>query len=85
MATRNIQTAFRFDNATINQLDNLCQLWNINRTECITRLINSAYDSVQGNPQLKEMLEKLNELRVYLDKCGNEQTTITFSDNLAAK
>lgn len=57
-----IAVTFRCDVAVANQLDELCRMMGIRRSEFLISAITSQYDKMQGNPKMKEMLEQFKQI-----------------------
>lgn len=57
-----IAVTFRCDVAVAEQLDELCRLMGIKRSEFLISAITSEYDKMQGNPKMKEMLEQFKHI-----------------------
>jgi hypothetical protein len=56
------QITFRAHREVIRQLDELCAMSGMKRSEFIANAIVSQYDKINGNPQLKKMLEQMKEI-----------------------
>ena len=50
------------DVAVADQLDELCRMMGIKRSEFLISAITSEYDKMQGNPKLKDMLEQFKQI-----------------------
>lgn len=61
-------TIFRIDDTISDELDMVCRIQGITRSECVSRLIHSAFDSYNDNQELKAMMEKLRELSAMVNK-----------------
>lgn len=57
-----IAVTFRCDVAVADQLDELCRMMGIKRSEFLITAITSEYDKLQGNPKMKEMLEQMKHI-----------------------
>ena len=57
-----VAVTFRCDVAVADQLDELCRMMGIKRSEFLISAITSEYDKMQGNPKLKDMLEQLKQM-----------------------
>lgn len=57
-----IAVTFRCDVAVADQLDELCTVMGIKRSEFLISAITSEYDRMQGNPKMKEMLEQFKQI-----------------------
>ena len=53
---------FRAPSDVVRQLDELCNMMGIKRSEFIVTAITSEYDKLQGNPQMKRMMEQLRQI-----------------------
>lgn len=53
---------FRAPTDAIRQLDELCNLMGIKRSEFIVTAITSEYDKLHDNPQMKQMMEQLRQI-----------------------
>lgn len=54
-----IAVTFRCDVAVADQLDEICRMMGIKRSEFLITAITSEYDKLQGNPKMKEMLDQM--------------------------
>jgi len=54
--------SFRFEYEEIEMLDELSKLYKKSKSLILRQLVRGEYDKVQGNPQLKMMIEKLQEI-----------------------
>lgn len=57
-----VAVTFRCDVAVADQLDELCRMMGIKRSEFLISAITSEYDKMQGNPKLKDMLEQFKQI-----------------------
>lgn len=57
-----IAVTFRCDVAVAEQLDEICRMMGIKRSEFLITAITSEYDKLQGNPRMKEMLEQMRQI-----------------------
>lgn len=57
-----VAVTFRCDVAVADQLDALCRMIGIKRSEFLISAITSEYDKLQGNPKLKDMLEQFRQI-----------------------
>ena len=57
-----IAVTFRCDVAVAEQLDELCRMIGIKRSEFLISAITSEYDKMQGNPKLMEMMEQMRQI-----------------------
>lgn len=62
MKKNTIAVTFRCDVAVAAQLDDLCRMMGIKRSEFLVSAITSEYDKMQGNPKLKDMLEQFRQI-----------------------
>lgn len=62
MKKKTIAVTFRCDCAVAAQLDVLCRMMGIKRSEFLISAITSEYDKMQGNPKLKDMLEQFRQI-----------------------
>lgn len=53
---------FRAPSDVVRQLDELCNMMGIKRSEFIVTAITSEYDKLHGNPQMKQMMEQLRQI-----------------------
>ncbi len=56
---KSTQTNFRLEDSVIARMDEICQLSGCTRVELVESLINAEYDRLNGNPQLRLLLEQL--------------------------
>lgn len=57
-----IAVTFRCDVAVADQLDEICRMMGIKRSEFLITAITSEYDKLQGNPKMKEMLDQMKKI-----------------------
>lgn len=57
-----IALTFRCDVTIAEKLDEMCRTMGIKRSEFLINAITTEYDKMQGNPQLKKMLEQMREI-----------------------
>lgn len=50
---------FRLEESVIVRMDEICHLSGCSRVALVESLVNSEYDRLSGNPQLKALLEQL--------------------------
>lgn len=55
------QTAFRIPDETLSHLDEMARVFGTNRTAFLCAMIENEYQTMQGNPQLRKMLDALRE------------------------
>lgn len=77
-----IAVTFRCDVAVADQLDEICRMMGIKRSEFLITAITSEYDKLQGNPKMKEMLEQMKQIADTLKQLtgqasGSGVTTVT--------
>lgn len=53
-----LQITFRAPVDVVEQLDELCRLTGVKRGEFFINAVIAEYDKINGNPQLKKMLEQ---------------------------
>lgn len=57
-----MQVTFRAPTAVIEQLDEICSMTGVKRSEFFINAITAEYDKINGNPQLKKMLEQFRQI-----------------------
>lgn len=57
-----IPVTFRCDVDVVEKLDEICKLSGIKRGDFLINSILAEYDRLQGNPQMRKMLEQLREI-----------------------
>lgn len=77
-----IAVTFRCDVAVADQLDEICRMMGIKRSEFLITAITSEYDKLQGNPKMKEMLEQMKQIADTMKQLtgqasGSGVTTVT--------
>lgn len=77
-----IAVTFRCDFAVADQLDEICRMMGIKRSEFLITAITSEYDKLQGNPKMKEMLEQMKQIADTMKQLtgqasGSGVTTVT--------
>lgn len=77
-----IAVTFRCDVAVADQLDEICRMMGIKRSEFLITAITSEYDKLQGNPKMKEMLEQMKKIADTMKQLtgqasGSGVTTVT--------
>lgn len=77
-----IAVTFRCDVAVADQLDEICRMMGIKRSEFLITAITSEYDKLQGNPKMKEMLEQMKQIADTMKQLtgqasGSSVTTVT--------
>lgn len=77
-----IAVTFRCDVAVADQLDEICRMMGIKRSEFLITAITSEYDKLQGNPKMKEMLDQMKKFADTMKQLtgqasGSGVTTVT--------
>lgn len=77
-----IAVTFRCDVAVADQLDEICRMVGIKRSEFLITAITSEYDKLQGNPKMKEMLDQMKKIADTMKQLtgqasGSGVTTVT--------
>lgn len=77
-----IAVTFRCDVAVADQLDEICRMTGIKRSEFLITAITSEYDKLQGNPKMKEMLDQMKKIADTMKQLtgqasGSGVTTVT--------
>lgn len=77
-----IAVTFRCDVAVADQLDEICRMMGIKRSEFLITAITSEYDKLQGNPKMKEMLDQMKKIADTMKQLtgqasGSGVTTVT--------
>jgi hypothetical protein len=75
MKKNTIAVTFRCDCAVAAQLDVLCRMMGIKRSEFLISAITSEYDKMQGNPKLKDMLEQFRQITETLKQVTGQPNT----------
>lgn len=57
-----VQITFRAPASVVAQLDEICRMSGMKRSEFIVSAITSEYDKINGNPQMKKMLEQMRQI-----------------------
>ena len=60
-----VAITFRCDVTVVEQLDLLCRILGIKRSEFFISAITSEYSNLQDISELKDMLEEFNKMRVF--------------------
>ena len=63
---------FRAPIAVIEQLDELCKLSGIKRSQFLISAITTEYDKVNGNPEVKKLLEQMRQLNEAMKKMTSD-------------
>lgn len=77
-----IAVTFRCDVAVADQLDEICRMMGIKRSEFLITAITSEYDKLQGNPKMKELLDQMKKIADTMKQLtgqasGSGVTTVT--------
>ena len=77
-----IAVTFRCDVAVADQLDEICRMMGIKRSEFLITAITSEYDKLQGNPKMKEMVDQMKKIADTMKQLtgqasGSGVTTVT--------
>lgn len=77
-----VQITFRAPTEVIRQLDELCAMSGMKRSEFFINAICSEYDKINGNPQVKKMLDQMREIAEIMKQMngqasGSGVTTVT--------
>lgn len=78
-----MQITFRAPTDIVNQLDELCRMSGVKRSEFIIACITSEYDKMNGNPKLKEIMEQFRAISEQMKQltgqapAGSSVTTVT--------
>ena len=75
MKKNTIAVTFRCDSAVAAQLDELCRMMGIKRSEFLISAITSEYDKMQGNPKLKDMLEQFRHITETMKQVTGQPNT----------
>lgn len=57
-----VQVTFRAPASVVAQLDEICRMSGMKRSEFIVSAVTSEYDKINGNPQMKKMLEQMRQI-----------------------
>lgn len=85
-----VQITFRAPTEVIRQLDELCAMSGMKRSEFFINAICSEYDKINGNPQLKKMLDQMREIAETMKQMngqasGSGVTTVTGNGGRARR
>ena len=77
-----VGVTFRAPTEVVRQLDELCAMSGIKRSEFFINAICAEYEKVNGNPQLKKMLEQMKQIaetmkQMYGQATGSGVTAVT--------
>lgn len=75
MKKNTIAVTFRCNGAVAAQLDELCRMKGIKRSEFLISAITSEYDKMQGNPKLKDMLEQFRHITETMKQVTGQSNT----------
>ena len=75
MKKNTIAVTFRCDCAVAAQLDVLCRMMGIKRSEFLISAITSEYDKMQGNPKLKDILEQFRQITETIKQVTGQPNT----------
>lgn len=67
-----IQKRFNLEEDTTKRLEELAKVYKKSQTRIVADLIHADYDRLQGNPELKKMIDKLNELQDAINTFGRD-------------
>ena len=65
---------FRLPDTVNDHLNELSKISGLNRTEFIINAIESAYDSMNGNPKMKSVMQQLQNMRNELFGFGGSES-----------
>lgn len=68
------QITFRAPAEVIRQLDEMCSMTGMKRSDFFINAITSDYDKMQGNPQLKKMLEQMRNIADLMKQMNGQAT-----------
>ena len=69
-----VGVTFRAPPEVVRQLDELCAMSGIKRSEFFINAICAEYDKVNGNPQLKKMLEQMKQIAETMKQMNGQAT-----------
>ena len=69
-----VGVTFRAPTEVVRQLDELCAMSGIKRSEFFINAICAEYDKVNGNPQLKKMLEQMKQIAETMKQMNGQVT-----------
>ena len=69
-----VGVTFRAPTEVVRQLDELCAMSVIKRSEFFINAICAEYDKVNGNPQLKKMLEQMKQIAETMKQMNGQAT-----------
>ena len=69
-----VGVTFRAPTEVVRQLDDLCAMSGIKRSEFFINAICAEYEKVNGNPQLKKMLEQMKQIAETMKQMNGQAT-----------
>ena len=72
-----VQVTFRAPASVVAQLDEICRMSGMKRSEFIVSAITSEYDKINGNPQMKKMLEQMRQIADAMKQMTGQANTGT--------
>ena len=69
-----VGVTFRAPTEVVRQLDELCAMSGIKRSEFLIDAICAEYEKVNGNPQLKKMLEQMKQIAETMKQMNGQAT-----------
>lgn len=69
-----VGVTFRAPTEVVRHLDELCAMSGIKRSEFFINAICAEYDKVNGNPQLKKMLEQMKQIAETMKQMNGQAT-----------
>ena len=69
-----VGVTFRAPTEVVRQLDELCAMSGIKRSELFINAICAEYEKVNGNPQLKKMLEQMKQIAETMKQMNGQAT-----------
>ena len=69
-----VGVTFRAPTEVVRQLDELCAMSGIKRSEFFINAICAEYEKVNGNPQLKKMLEQMKQIAETMKQMNGQAT-----------
>lgn len=76
--------SYRFKVETVEHLEVLMLNYKASATEILEGLINTEYDKLMGNPELKKMIEKMNQLKDAMQEYNQQMVGEAAPDPAAA-
>lgn len=77
-----VQITFRAPTEVIRQLDEMCSMSGIKRSEFFINAISSEYDKINGNPQLKKMLEQMRQIAETMKQMQGQANNANISNQI---